>query len=153
MIICLISKNIPFFNHVLVPGNHGANGQTVTDHVMTVYVLGTDLKSYHMSPQKTICKNQLKESGNVLQEQLHFVMVQNVTCKRAMTSRAMIGQIKNGLIGPHGANVRNHVMVAPESEDDFAKTSITVVETEANQTMKLFHATKIIAQSTLAEKN
>ena len=81
------------------------------------------------------------------------MMVQNVTCKRAMTSRAMIGQIRNGLIGLLGANVRNHVMVAPESEDDFAKTSITVVETEVNQTMKLFHATKIIAQSTLAEKN
>ena len=80
-------------------------------------------------------------------------MDQNETCKRAMTSRVMIGQIRVGLIGLHGANARNHVMVAPESADDFAKTSITVAETEANQTMKLFHATKTIVPLTLAEKN
>ena len=95
----------------------------------------------------------MKESEHAPQEQLHFVMVPNATCKRAMTNHAMIGQIRNGLIGPHGASVRNHVMVALESEDDFAKTLITVAETEANQTMKLSHATKIIALSTLAEKN
>ena len=102
---------------------------------------------------ENITKNRLKESGNALQEQLHFVMVPNATCKRAMTNHAMIGQIKNGLTGLHGASVRNHVMVAPESEDDFAKTSIIVAETEANQTMKLSDATKTIVRSTLAEKN
>ena len=57
MIICLIFKNIPFFNHVLVPGRHGANGQTVTDHVMMVYVLGTGLKSLSYVTSENIMKS------------------------------------------------------------------------------------------------
>ena len=66
---------------------------------------------------------------NAAQGQLHFVMDQNVTCKVAMTSPVMIGQIRVGLIGPHGANVQNHAMVALESEDDFVKILIIAAGT------------------------
>ena len=93
----------------------------------------------------------LKENENAVQEQLHFVTDQNATCKVAMTSRVTIGQIRAGLIGPHGVNVQNRVMVVPENVDDFAKTLIIAVETI--QTMKWSHAMKTVALSTLAQKN
>ena len=86
-----------------------------------------------------------------MQEQLHFVTGQNVTCKVAMTSRVMIGQLRAGLIGPHGVNVQNHAMVVAENVDDFAKTLIIAVETI--QTTKWFHAMKTVVPSTLAQKN
>ena len=86
-----------------------------------------------------------------MQEQLHFVTDQNATCKVAMTSRVTIGQIRAGLIGPHGVNVQNRVMVVPENVDDFAKTLIIAVETI--QTMKWLHAMKTVVPSTHAQKN
>ena len=86
-----------------------------------------------------------------MQEQLHFVTDQNVTCKVAMTSNVTIGQIRAGLIGPHGVNVQNRVMVVPENVGDFAKTLIIAVETIL--TTKLFHAMRTVVQSTLAQKN
>ena len=86
-----------------------------------------------------------------MHEQLHFVTDQNVTCKVAMTSLVTIGQIRAGLIGPHGVNVQNRVMVVPENVDDFAKTLIIAVETI--QTTKLFHAMKTVVPLTLAQKN
>ena len=88
---------------------------------------------------------------NVAQEQLHFAMVRNVTCKLAMTIRATIGQIKVGPIGLLGVNVLNRVMVEPESADDFVKISTIAAAMKA--TMKLYLAMTRAVPSTLAEKN
>ena len=69
-------------------------------------------------------KSSLKENENVVPEQLHFVTVLSAICKSATTNHAMIGPIKNGLIGRHGDHAQNHVVVELESAEEHVRLLI-----------------------------
>ena len=64
-------------------------------------------------------------------------MVLNEIWKFATKMFVMIGQQKVGQIGPHGKTVQNHVVVALESDDGFARIVIIIVMIPGTRFMKI----------------
>ena len=76
----------------------------------------------------------------------------NVTWKFAIKTFATTGQQKVGPIGPPGGTAQNHVAVASESEDEYARTLITIAMTPV-WTMRWVTAMKNHVQQILVQKN
>ena len=66
-----------------------------------------------------------------------FVTDQNVIWKSVTKTSVTIGQQKVGQTGQHGETVQNHVVVALESDDGYARIVIIIVMIPGTRFMKI----------------